>query len=192
MPDSFSQVQSNLASGVAAVRGYDTSTTSTASISDWRNSTTPSDLLFALDSYWSKDDFTGRAAIYEDENTVQALNIDLVITNVDLTLDEHIQISEYVGDNFGIVCFGKAPLQVTFTATLPDTQLTYGKQYLVDAYKNKLRLSAVARTGKIPVVQFATHYIQGPFISLRITESSQSEDTFVVIMTMIVTQLKVM
>jgi len=167
------------------------STVSDTVNNDWRDGVDPSDLLYAMNSYYSKEDFSGRAAIYESATATKPLNIDLIVTNVDLNLDEHIQVSEHIGDTFGIICFGKAPLQVTYSCILPDTQRTYGKQYLIDAYKNKLRLTAVARTGNIPVMQFATHAIKGPFISLRVTERSSSEDTLIVIMTMFVTELKV-
>lgn len=159
---------------------------------DWRSETSPSDLLVALNSYYSYDDHTGRAAIYEHDQATKPLDIDLIVTGIDLNLDEHIQVTEHIGDTFGIICFGKAPLQVTYSGVLVDSQKTFGKQYLIDAYKNTLRLSAVARTGKVPLMQFATHYIKGPFISLRLNESSESEDTITVVLSMIVTELKVL
>ena len=161
---------------------------SRSSVNDWRTSETPSDLLFAVDTWHDFESFSGRAAIYESMGAAAPLNLDYVISRIDVNLDEHIQVSEHVGDTFGIICFGKAPLQVNFSGTLIDTQKTYGKQYLIDAYKNKLRLFAVSRTGLIPKVQFGNHCLCGPFISMRVTEQSQSEDTLVVILTMLVTQ----
>jgi hypothetical protein len=158
---------------------------------DWRKEDSPSDLLFALDTYYSFENFTGRAAIYDDATAESPLDIDYIITNIDLNLDEHIQVSEHVGNSFGVICFGKAPLQVTFSGVLADTQKTFGKRFLIDAYKNKLRLGAVARTGIIPVVKFGNHALHGPFISMRITENSMSEDTLTVIMTMFVTEMQV-
>lgn len=158
---------------------------------DWRRNDEPSDLLFARDSQWSYETFEGRAAIYESAEAAAPLNIDLFIHNVDIRLEEHIQVSTHVGETFGIMCFGKSPLRVTFSGILADTQLNYGKLYLVDAYKNKLRLGAVARRGKIPVVVFGTHALQGPFIGMQIRESSTSEDTVTVVITMLLTALQI-
>ena len=166
--------------------------TSSSTDTDWRKPQDPSDLLFALNSYYSKEDFSGRAAIYESVSALKPLNIDLVVHSADIVLDEHIQVIDHIGDSFSVFSFGKAPLNVTYTAVMPDSHKTYGKQYLVDAWKNKLRLSAVARTGKVPIMQFTTHFVTGPFTSMRITENSQSEDTLTVVLSMLVTHLKIM
>lgn len=158
---------------------------------DWRKADEPSDNLWAVDSVWSYDDFSGRARLYEDNTFKNPLDIDLVITNIDIPIDEKTQVSPHVGDSFGEVHFGKAPMQASISAILVDTPKNFGKQWLIDAYKNKLRLSAVARTRKIPVLVYATHMLQGPFISLRITENSRSEDTITVNMRMLVTYYEV-
>lgn len=158
---------------------------------DWRRNDEPSDLLFARDSQYSYETFEGRAAIYESADSPLPLDIDLFIRNIDIRLEEHIQVATHVGETFGIMCFGKSPLRVTFSGILADTQVNYGKLYLVDAYKNKLRLGAVARRGKIPVVVFGTHALQGPFIGMQISESSTSEDTITVVITMLLTALQI-
>lgn len=159
--------------------------------SEWRTTETPEDLMFAIDSYYSKDDFSGRAAIFEDETALKPLDIDLFIQNIDVNFDEHIQFTPHASDTFGIVCFGKAPMRLIITATLADTQITFGKQYLVDAYKNKLRVTAVSRTGKVPVLKYGNYAISGPFISLKITQNANSEDTLIVVLTMIVTNYQI-
>lgn len=158
---------------------------------DWRKDGDPSDLLFALDSQYSYDTFEGRAAIYESADSPLPLDIDLFIRNIEIRLEEHIQVSTHVGETFGIMCFGKAPLRVNFSGILADTQKNFGKLYLVDAYKNKLRLGAVARRGKIPVIVFGTHALQGPFIGMQISENSASEDTITVVITMLLTALQI-
>lgn len=158
---------------------------------DWRRNDEPSDLLFARDSQYSYETFEGRAAIYESADSPLPLDIDLFVRNIDIRLEEHIQVATHVGETFGIMCFGKSPLRVTFSGILADTQVNYGKLYLVDAYKNKLRLGAVARRGKIPVVVFGTHALQGPFIGMQISESSTSEDTITVVITMLLTALQI-
>lgn len=168
-----------------------TNETSLDQSKDWRRGGFPSDLLFARDSQYSYEDFDGRARIFESADSPSPLNIDLFIRNIDVRLEEHIQVSNHIGETFGIMCFGKAPLRVTFSGILADTQLNYGKVYLVDAYKNKLRLGAVARRGKIPVLEFGTHALQGPFIGMQISESSASEDTITVVITMLLTALQI-
>ncbi len=157
----------------------------------WRDGADPSDLLFALDSQYSYYDFQGRAAFYEDAKATSPLPMDLFITAIDANLEEYIQSAPHVADSFGIVCFGKAPMRLNISARLADTQLTHGKQYLIDAYKNKLRLGACARTGKIPVLVCGSYAWQGPLVSMRLTESSQSEDTLVATLEMIVTGMQV-
>lgn len=157
------------------------------------NAEEPADLLFAKDSQGTYDNFNyyeGRAAIYEEIFADKPLNIDLFIRNVDFRLEEHIQVSPHVGDTFGITCFGKAPLIATFSGILADTQITFGKQYLVDAWKNRLRLTAVARRGKIPVIKYENMAYQGPFLKMRITEDSKSEDSIIVVLEMLVTQMQ--
>lgn len=158
---------------------------------DWRKQDSPSDLLFAKDSQYGYDTFDGRAAIYESAEADEPLEIDLFIRSIDIRLEEHIQVSNHIGETFGIMCFGKAPLKVAFSAVLADTQINYGKMYLVDAYKNKLRLGAVARRGKIPVVVFGAHALQGPFLSMQISESASSEDTIIVVFKMLLTALQI-
>lgn len=158
---------------------------------DWRRSDEPSDLLFARDSQCSYEAFDCRAKIYESASEPLPLNIDLFIRNIDVLLEEHIQVANHVGEAFGITCFGKAPMRATFSGVLADTQVNYGKQYLVDAYKNKLRLGAVARRGKIPMLEFGTHALQGPFLSMQISESSDSEDTIVVVCVILITAIQV-
>lgn len=147
---------------------------------DWRKEDEPSDNLWAVNSVWTYDDYKGRARFYEDSTLKNPLDLDLIITHIDIPLDEKIQISPHIGDSFGFVPFGKSPLQVAISALLIDIPKNFGKQWLIDHYKNRLRLSAVARTGKIPVLVYATHMLQGPLISMRITEDAKSEDTITV------------
>lgn len=152
---------------------------------DWRKSYW-TDRLSALNSLRSKEDFSGRAALYASQTDLQPMEIDLLVQNVNFVLAEHMQITQHIGDTFGAMPFGKAPMEATISAVLADTQQTFGKQYLIDAYKNKLRLSAVARTGKIPVLRCENTILRGPFTALRITEASTSEDTVIVVLTMLV------
>ena len=53
--------------------------TSTTNTTDWRKPTTPEDMLSALDSLYSPDDFTGRAAFYDSATATSPLDIDLLV-----------------------------------------------------------------------------------------------------------------
>lgn len=164
----------------------------TASISfDWRKPTTPEDTLAALDSLYSPDDFTGRAALYESETATTPLDIDLLVQSVQFNIEEHIQLSQYVGDIFGAICFGKKPLHMTVSCVLADGPENYGKQYLVDCYKNRLRLSAVARTGKVPVLRCLDSMYSGPVVGMQLSERSSQEDVLIVTFTLLVLSLHV-
>lgn len=77
--------------------------TSTTDAFDWRKPTTPEDMLSALDSLYSPDDFTGRAAFYESATATSPLDIDLLVQSVQFNLEEHLQLSHYVGDIFGAI-----------------------------------------------------------------------------------------
>ena len=158
---------------------------------DWRKPTTPEDTLSALDSLYSPDDFTGRAAFYESATATSPLNIDLLVQSIQFNLEEHMQLSHYVGDIFGEICFGKKPLHMTVSCVLVDGPENYGKQYLVDCYKNRLRLSAVARTGNVPVLRCLDSVYSGPVTTMQLSESSSQEDVIIVTFTMLVLSLKV-
>lgn len=164
----------------------------TASTSfDWRKPTTPEDTLAALDSLYSPDDFTGRAALYESETATTPLDIDLLVQSVQFNIEEHTQLSQYVGDIFGAICFGKKPLHMTVSCVLADGPENYGKQYLVDCYKNRLRLSAVARTGKVPVLRCLDSMYSGPVVGMQLSERSSQEDVLIVTFTLLVLSLHV-
>lgn len=158
---------------------------------DWRRTTTPEDTLSALDSLYSPDDFTGRAAFYESPVATTPLSLDLFVQNVQFNLEEHLQVSQYIGDIFGVICFGKKPLHMTVSCILADGPENYGKQYLIDCYKNRLRLSAVARTGNVPVLRCLDSVYSGPVVGMNLNESSDREDVLIVTFTMLVLSLNV-
>lgn len=162
-------------------------TKSTEPATSWRTEEIPEELLFAIDSWYSYDDFNKATRIYAGD----PLEIDIFINNINLILEEHIQLSDHVADTFSVTCFGKAPTQVQYSGRLVDTFQNYGKLYLIDAWKNKLRLGAVARTGVVPHVLFGTHAIEGPFVSMRLNQTSDSADTLVVILTQLVTKITI-
>ena len=156
---------------------------------DWRTQEYPSDILTALVSLYGKEDWSLRATISASAMDSAPQDIDMVIQNISINIQEHIQIQDQVGDSFGLACFGKSPLVATISGVLIDTHVNFGKQFLIDAYKNKLRISAAARTGRIPTVRFLDSILRGPFIDMRVSEDINSEDTIIVVFSMLVMSL---
>ena len=141
----------------------------------------PSFSYMPMSTLDSAEDFSGAACImYAD----QKAKIDLIVHSLDFSFSENHQIVEHLGDTYSTVFFGKAPLEVTVEATLPDSLENFGKTNLLDAYKNFYRASAVARLGKMPVLVCKNIRFTGPFTKLVITEDSESEDTCSVVLTM--------
>lgn len=155
---------------------------------DWRTQDVPDGSLFALDSYYSYDDFSGRVRIVYDG---EVPGLDLFINNVQIMAEEIIQKNEHVSDVFSVTCFGKSPMRVVYTGRLADYQRNYGKNAMINIWKNRIRLAAVARRGILPLVLFNGHILEGPFISLRITENSTSADTLIIVLTQLVTRLQI-
>lgn len=136
--------------------------------------------LQPLTTYFSKDDFSGRADIFPNASSAIAFDLDLLIQNIDTHIVEHQQIENHIGETFSSLFFGKAPLLVSVAALLPDSPNNYGKSRLIDLYKNTLRISAAARTGIIPALKVKNCTFAGPWASLRISESANYEDVLTV------------
>lgn len=156
---------------------------------DWR--TLKGDKLSALGSLWSNDDFSGRAVFTADRSTNESLGVDLIVTDVEFTISEHVQVMPHIGDTFTWLAHGKSPLTATVSATLVDTPANFGKRHLVDLYRNILRLTAVSRTGKIPALRVPGAVIEGPLVSLKIRETSKSEDAITVTLEIFVMRLSI-
>lgn len=147
----------------------------------------PSDTLYAYGSYYSKDDFSGRAVL--GVAGVPAM-VDLFIQDIALSPAEHIQLDKHMGNTFSIVAFGKAPLVATLSGVLVDTPITCGRAALTELYIGALRLEAVARSGLLPTLAFLNAVLHGPLVSLGLEESAASEDTLRVSMDMLVFTLQ--
>lgn len=150
-----------------------------------------SDSLVATGSYYSKDDFSGRALFYSSVRETEPIPVDLLIQEVDFTLAEYLQISPFLGSFFGATALGWQPMMANISATLMDSDFNYGKQYLIDAYRNTLRLEAVARTGQVPVLKCLNSAMAGPIIAMSISEESNQDDTVIVNMSMLVMLLSI-
>ena len=107
--------------------------------------------------------------------------LDIFVQSMDFQLGEHHITSEYQGNYFGSLYFGKSPIVVNVVAYLLDNSAAHGKQALLEYYKNKLRLTAVANTGVLPRFTLKGYDFAGPWFMLRITESARSEDVLAVV-----------
>ena len=136
--------------------------------------------LQPLTTYFSKEDFSGRAAIFPNASSNTAFDLDLLIQSIDTHIVEHQQIEKHIGETFSSLFFGKAPLFINVSAVLPDSPNNYGKARLIDLYKNTLRISAVARTGSIPALRAKNCTFIGPWSALHIAESANYEDVLTV------------
>lgn len=132
-------------------------------------------------------DFSGRARIIAH---YKELDIDLVLTSMDLTLADHLQVEAHQGDTYSTLVFGKSPAQATCTGVLPETPDNYGRVNMANAYKNILRLYAVSRSGEVPVLRVKGIDIYGPWTTLTMTDRSDSEDTVDVTFTIAVTKIQ--
>ena len=142
----------------------------------------PSFSYMPMQELASSDDFSGAAHIFYDGKRA---DIDLIVHGVDFTFTENAQVTEHIGDTYETVFFGKAPLEVTIEATLPDSLENFGKTNLLNAYKNLYRATAVSRLKKMPVVVCKDIRFTGPFVKLVISEESESCDTCSVVITML-------
>jgi hypothetical protein len=144
-------------------------------------STLPADPLRAFDlwnlrSYSSPDDFSGRAALFADSHSSIPLNVDIIIQSVSFRLEEHLQVTPHIGDTFDFFAHGKAPAVADVTALLAESPDCRGKQSLMPLYYQRLRMSAAARTGNLPVLEYLGARIQGPWTALRVIGAAAQED----------------
>lgn len=156
----------------------------------------PSDYYTALTTYYTPDFSSVAKFIILDgdkgvgtQTTGQELNLDLLIQNVAASFGEHNHILPYIGDYFGIHYYGKAPLFVQITGTLVDSTTNYNKSYLISLYKNTLRLKAVAKTKICPCLVLPGMSLQGPLLSMTVSESSEAQDTVHLAFKMLVLRL---
>lgn len=145
-----------------------------------------SDSLIATGSITSKEDFTGRAMFYASVRETKPIPVDLVIHEVDFNIAEYLQVSPYIGSFFGAKALGWQPMIANISATLPDSDFNYGKEYLMDAYRNVLRLEAVSRTGQVPVLKCLNSALAGPVIAMSVSENTEMDDVVTVNLSMLV------
>lgn len=150
-----------------------------------------SDSLIATGSITSKEDFSGRAVFYASVRETKPIPLDLIIHSVDFTLSEYLQISPHIGSFFGAKSLGWEPMIANVSATLMDGHGNYGKESLMDAYRNVLRLEAVARTGQVPVLKCLNSALAGPVISMSLSENSELDDNITVNLSILVMILSI-
>lgn len=141
----------------------------------------------------AKDDFTGigRFILPGKDGKLEELDLDLLITSVNIPLQEHHKSQAHIGNTFGVHFFGKAPLVANINATLIDTTDNFGKEYLIYAYTQKLSHNAVAKTGVMPALNVLGILLYGAVTDLQVDELSESPDTINVSFRMLVYKLVV-
>lgn len=157
------------------------------------------DALYTSNRSFATTDFTGAAGIYllsEHYDRVQELvnrralsaenaarfirpdylDLDLLITDVGYTYADHHKLEPHLGDIFSLHFFGRAPIQLNVRAKLLETQGNSARAGLTWLYQHLLRISRVAVTGIVPIIQFVGCHAHGAFLDLSINESSAAED----------------
>lgn len=109
--------------------------------------------------------------------TQERLNIDLLITDIGFTYEDHSQVTAYLGDVFGMQFFGKAPMILRASGLLYQTTNNQAKYVMTRLYTDLLRISSVARMRSAPMLQFVGCHAQGAFLNLNIEEAAESQDT---------------
>ena len=143
----------------------------------------------------STRDFSGPARVVAPQpegSFSEAITVDLIIENVQYAVSEHQQTENYQGNIYGSLYFGTAPVRVDVSAFLPDTASNQGKQHLMALYRNWLRLTAVAHTELVPWLLAKSCVFFGPWINLRITERSHTEDLLTVNFSLLATKVVMM
>ena len=119
-------------------------------VDDWRVSGIATDIFFAPDTFESLDDFSGRAAFYASAEALEPIHADLLIQDVSFSVAEHLQLESHIGESFGVLALGMAPLTADISSVMPLCEGNPSRVNMLDAYVNRLRVSAVARTGVLP------------------------------------------
>ena len=156
----------------------------------------PSDYYTATQTYFASDfSSIAKFVILDSDKSAEeakeggSLDVDLMVNNVSFSLAEHNSLHPYLGDMFGVHYYGKSPVTADISAMLIDTENNFSKPYLLQLYKNKLRVRAVAKTKVCPCLVFPGITLQGPLVSMSLVENSESPDTVAVVFRMIVIRL---
>lgn len=166
-----------------------TDTTTDTSVTGWRSrSGISTDVLYAIDTLESVEDFSDRAAIYSSVTASEPFNLDLMFQSIDYNFAEHNQVVPQIGQSFSAYFFGKTNMQVATSVFLIDTGVNYDKTYLMDTYRNYLRLEAVARRGVAPVLILPNAALTFACNSMSIQQTANMEGFLTLSMSLIVIQ----
>lgn len=158
---------------------------------------------FPTGNSFTTADYIGAAHIFfsdEDRNTIQAKTADGIISSAaasafDSSLDYKVtsaiiietigfdmadqhMLTEYFGDTFSVVYFGRNPTILTCSGKMSALNGSNTKRNFMALYRDVLRLRKVARTGIVPCVSFTGAVAKGGFIDLQLERSSNIDDMY--------------
>lgn len=169
---------------------------------------------FEIGNSKTKADYAGTAHIYfdpKDYDTIQAKTADgtiseaaasafdssmdytvtsaLWIESIGFELADKSQITEYFGDTFSTIYFGREPTILMCSGHLSALSGSNTKRNFMALYRDVLRLRKVARTGIVPIIEFTGMVARGAFIDLQLERNSQTDDLYTMSFKFLVAQL---
>lgn len=158
--------------------------------SNFGNSFTTSDYIGAANICFSTVDYdTIQAKIASGAISAAAANAfdplmgyrvtsAMLIESVTFDLADQHMLTEYFGDTFSTVYFGRSPTIIACTGKLSTLAGSNNKRNFMALYRDVLRLRKVARTGIVPVICFTGAYARGAFIDMNLERNSNVEDFY--------------
>jgi len=104
-------------------------------------------------------------------------NVNLLISQINVTIAEKSVITPQMGDKFSAHFFGKSPAVMQAVGTILNPYNDTHKAGMMAAYQHLFRLKQVALMGIAPKLSFVGCTVSGAMLSLQITEQATSEGT---------------
>lgn len=152
---------------------------------------------------FTESDYTGASYIFfseSDYNTIQAKTASNVISaaaasafdsslgykvtpaffieSVNFALMDHHMLTEYFGDTFTALFFGRSPMILECAGKLSSLKGSNTKRNFMALYRDVLRLRKVARTGIVPCISFTGAIAKGAFVDLHLENLSAIDDFY--------------
>ena len=102
----------------------------------------------------------------------------LLIDSVNFELADVHMLTEYFGDTFSTIYFGRAPTILSCNGKLSALNGNNTKRNFMALYRDVMRLRKVARMGIVPVICFTGAYARGGFIDLTLERNSNVDDYY--------------
>jgi hypothetical protein len=128
-----------------------------------------------LKSTVSKD--VAKVMIGEGSATSPALGyVDFFLDTIATNLNEKVQVTEVLEDNYVAFFFGASPPTFTLTGHLMNTMQDDWAVQMLSAYEDLFRGTMLARRGLQLYVRYDSYIISGACISLSMTRSATNEN----------------